>query len=76
MNPLSSAAQKLALAVASLLTEIEKASDPPSARHIEAVQQAIDKVQRRLNRIQTETDTWSDLRQAGRNPDKKAALTR
>ena len=65
MNPLSSAAQELALATASLLGEVDKVSDPPSQKHIEAVQRAIDKVQQQLNSIQTATDAWSDLREAG-----------
>lgn len=65
MNPLFSAAQELALATASLLSEVEKVDHPPSAKRVEAVQLAIDKVQQRLNRIQSETDTWSDFRQAG-----------
>ncbi len=65
MNPLSSATQELALATASLLSEIDKVSDPPAAKHIAAVQRAIDKVQQQLNSIQTETDTWSDLRETG-----------
>ena len=65
MNPLYSAAQEFGLATASLLSEIDKVSHPPAAKHIEAVQQAIDKVQRRLNTIQVATDTWSDLREAG-----------
>jgi hypothetical protein len=62
MNPLFNAAQELALATASLLNEVDKVTDPPSRKHIEAVQQAIDKVQQRLNTIQTATDVWSDLR--------------
>ena len=65
MNPLYSAAQELALATASLLSEIDNVSDPPATKNIEGVQKAIDKVQQRLNTIQTATDTWSDLRKAG-----------
>jgi len=65
MNPLSSAAQELAFATASLLSEVEKVDHPPSGKCMEAVQRAIDTVQQCLNRIQTETDSRSDMREAG-----------
>ena len=57
MNPLSSAAQELALATASLLSEVEKVDHPPSGKRMEAVQRAIDTVQQYRNRIQTETNS-------------------
>ena len=65
MNPLSSAAQELAFATASLLSEVEKVDHPPSGKCMEAVQRAIDTVQQCLNHMQTETDPWSDVREAG-----------
>ena len=60
MNTLMSAARELADAAIDLHGEIEVFGDPPSRQQIEAIQHGINKVQRRLNRIQTETDTWSD----------------
>jgi len=65
MNPILSAAQELGLAVASLLSEIDKVTDPPSQSQIDNVQLALDKAQRSLNSIQTATDTWSDFRETG-----------
>ena len=64
MNPLYGAAQDLALATANLLSEIRKLPDAPSKQQIKTVRNTINKVQHQLNRIQTEADSWADLRQA------------
>lgn len=65
MSTLNSAAQELGIAAASLLSEIRNTGDPPTRRQMQAVQTAIDRVQRQLNCLQTEADMWSDVREAG-----------
>jgi hypothetical protein len=65
MNPLYSAAQDLVNAARNLVTELESLEDVPSAQHLAGIQQEINKCQQRLNSIQTETDTYTDLREAG-----------
>jgi len=64
MNPLSVAARELADAARDLQGDIEVFGDPPSRQQIDAIQNSINKVQRRLNRIQCETDTWSEEKEA------------
>ena len=64
MNPLCVAVRELADAARDLQDDIEIFSDPPSRQQIAAIQNNIDKVQRRLNRLQTETDTWSEEKEA------------
>ena len=64
MKTLMSAARELADAAIDLHSEIEVFGDPPSRQQIEAIQHSINKVQRRLNRIQCETDTWSEEKEA------------
>lgn len=63
MSPLCSAARELADVAIDLDDEIQAFGDPPTRQQIQAIQNCINKVQRRLNRIQTETDTWSDERE-------------
>jgi hypothetical protein len=43
-----------------LVDEIDEFQSPPSRRQIDAVQDRMNGLQRLLNRVQTETDTWSD----------------
>ena len=64
MNQLGVAVRELADAARGLQDDIEIFSDPPSRQQIAAIQNNIDKVQRRLNRLQTETDMWSDKKDA------------
>jgi hypothetical protein len=65
MDPLYSAAQDLANAARNLVSELEGLDDIPSSQQIAAIQEEINKVQQRLNSIQVETDTYTDLREAG-----------
>ena len=64
MNQLGVAVRELADAAMDLQDDIEIFRDPPSRQQIAAIQNNIDKVQRRLNRLQIETDTWSDEKEA------------
>ena len=66
MNPLSGAAQELALATANLLSSDDPEGSqtrPASSRSKPSAIQSIN-FSARLNRIQTEADSWADLRQA------------
>ena len=47
-----------------LVDEIDEFQSPPSRRQIDAVQDRMNGLQRLLNRVQTETDAWSDEREA------------
>ena len=64
MRSLWETARNLADASRELQGEIEIFGDPPSRQQLDAIQNSINKVQRRLNRIQCETDTWSDEKEA------------
>ena len=64
MNPLCVAVRELADAARDLQGDIELFGDPPSRQQIAAIQNSLNKVQRRLNRLQTEADTWSDEKEA------------
>jgi len=64
MNPLCVAVRELADAARDLQGDIEVFGDPPSRQQIDGIQNSINKVQRRLNRIQCETDTWSEEKEA------------
>ena len=48
----------------SLVQEIDDFDSPPSRAQIDRVQESLTQLQRRLNRIQTETDTWSEEKEA------------
>jgi hypothetical protein len=47
-----------------LLDEIDEFQSPPSRSQIDAAQDRMNRLQRLLNRVQTETDSWSDEREA------------
>jgi hypothetical protein len=47
-----------------LNVEIDAFDDPPSRTQIETLQDALNELQRRLNRIQVETDTWAEEKEA------------
>jgi hypothetical protein len=64
MRSLWVAARDLADTARELQGEIEIFGDPPSRQQIEAIQNSINKVQRRLNRIQTENDASSDKKES------------
>ena len=64
MSELSIVARKLVEGAKALNAEIDAFDDPPSRTQIEALQNALNELQRRLNRIQVETDTWSEEKEA------------
>ena len=64
MSELSSVARKLVEEAKALNAEIEAFDDPPPRAQIEALQDALNELQRRLNRIQVETDTWAEEKEA------------
>jgi predicted lipoprotein len=68
VSELSTAARKMVEEVKALNAEIAAFCDPPSRSQIEALQGALNELQRRLNRIQVETDTWSEEKEASRRP--------
>jgi hypothetical protein len=65
MNPLYSAAQDLANAARNLVTELEGMERIPSSQQLAAIQEEINQLQQRLNSLQTQTDTYTDVREAG-----------
>jgi len=64
MSELSTVARKLVEEAKSLNAEIDAFDDPPSRTQIEALQHTLNELQRRLNRIQVETDTWAEEKEA------------
>ena len=60
MFELSTVTRKLVEEAKSLKAEIDAFDDPPSGKQIEALQEALNELQLHLNRIQVETDTWSE----------------
>ena len=59
MSELRTVTTELVEEARSLVDEIDDFDSPPSRLQIEKVQASLNELQRRLNRIQTETDTWS-----------------
>jgi hypothetical protein len=47
-----------------LVEEIDEFQSPPSRSQIDTAQDRMNRLQRLLNRVQTETDAWSDEREA------------
>jgi hypothetical protein len=39
--------------------KVQAIGEPPSADQLDAVQEAVNELQRKLNRLQTEVDAWS-----------------
>ena len=64
MSELSTVARKLVEEAKSLNAEIDAFDYPPSRTQIEALQAALNELQLRLNRIQVETDTWAEEKEA------------
>ena len=64
MSELSTVARKLVEEAKSLKAAIVASDDPPSRTQIEALQAALNELQLRLNRIQVETDTWAEEKEA------------
>jgi hypothetical protein len=64
MSDLGTVAQRLVEEAKSLRAEIDAFEDPPSRTQIEALQGALNELQLHLNRIQVETDTWAEEKEA------------
>jgi hypothetical protein len=64
MSELSRVAGKLVDEAKFLRAEIDAFDDPPSRTQIERVQDALSQLQRGLNRVQVETDTWAEEKEA------------
>ena len=60
MKELISVAKDLAKEAAELVSDIDSFQDPPSRTQLETVQEALDRLQRKLNRIQGEADAWAE----------------
>ena len=64
MSELRTVAVELVEEAQSLVQEIDAFDSPPSRAQIDRVQESLTQLQRRLNCIQTETDTWSEEKEA------------
>ena len=64
MSELSTVAARLVEEAKSLRAEIDALDHPPSRTQIERLQDALNHLQLRLNRIQVETDTWAEEKEA------------
>ena len=64
MSELSAVAARLVEEAKSIRAEIDAFDDPPSRTKIEGLQDALNNLQLRLNRIQVETDTWAEEKEA------------
>ena len=64
MSDLRTVALELVEEARALVHEIDEFQSPPSRRQIDAVQDRMNGLQRLLNRVQTETDTWSEEKEA------------
>ena len=40
--------------------KVQSIGEPPSADQLDAVQEAVNELQRKLNRLQTAVDAWSE----------------
>ena len=64
MSELRTVAFELLEEAQALVEEINEFQGPPSRAQIDFVQDRMNRLQRLLNRVQTETDTWSDEKEA------------
>ena len=64
MSELRTVAVELVEEAQSLVQEIDEFESPPSRRQIDTVQDGMNRLQRLLNHVQTETDTWSEEKEA------------
>jgi hypothetical protein len=62
MSDLRTVALEMVEEARALAEEIDEFQSPPS--QIDAAQERMNRLQRLLNRVQTEADAWSDERQA------------
>jgi hypothetical protein len=63
MGELSSVAKNLASEATGLAMDVESFDDPPTRTQLETIQEALDRLQRILNRIQGEADAWAEERE-------------
>ena len=64
MSELRTVALELVEEARALVDEIDEFQSPPSRNQIDAAQDCMNRLQRLLNRVQTETDTWSEEKEA------------
>ena len=64
MSDLRTVALELVEEARALVEEIDEFQSPPSRAQIDIVQDRMNRLQRLLNRVQTETDTWSEEKEA------------
>ena len=60
MGELISVAKDMASEATELVSDIDSFKGPPSRTQLETVQEALDRLQRKLNRIQGEADAWGE----------------
>ena len=63
MNDLRTVALEMVEQARALVEEIDAFQSPPSRSQIDVAQHRMNRLQRLLNRVQTETDAWSDQRE-------------
>jgi hypothetical protein len=64
MSDLRTVALEMVQETRALVNEIDEFQSPPSRSQIDAAQDRMNRLQRLLNRVQTETDAWSDEKEA------------
>ena len=60
MSELRTVALELVEEAQALVEEIDDFQSPPARAQVDVVQDRMTRLQRLLNRVQTETDTWSE----------------
>jgi len=60
MSDLRTVALELVEEARAMVEEIDEFQSPPSRAQVDMVQDRMNRLQRLLNRVQTETDTWSN----------------
>ena len=63
MEELRDAVRMLAEQAQQVATEIDAVGDAPSPDQLEALQKAVDRIQRSLNRLQTAMDSWTEAKE-------------
>ena len=63
MEELRDAVRMLAEEAQQVAAEIDTVGDVPSPDQLEALQKAVDRIQRSLNRLQTAMDSWAETKE-------------
>ena len=63
MEELRDAVRMLAEQAQQVATEIDAVGDAPSPDQLEALQEAVDRIQRSLNRLQAAMDSWTEAKE-------------